>query len=311
MGKLQERLWRVEMIIILLESPSNIILPFLDELKGKYPKSCRAVVGPGDRLADLIPKFSKPPLFTSGWLIECSPSVRAATVKKLDETGNNYVVVRVTSSAQKEKVLHEFDGADITFIDNYNLGREEVLAWIVSELGCDDGVAEAIYKRVSGKLNSVVAAVGTLSILGKVTKSDVTKYVRAASNTSVGDIVPFILGCAKHSVTYRSVLDVIQQYQYGISWLVKYLIAQLDEYLAVWEYASLGILKPCNVEAFKAVNKDSRLGKVSSKQIAARLAWFGSISVEFIEYIRQHMALLDTSDRLCVYKLIQLVKLGG
>lgn len=299
------------MIIVLLESPSNIILPFLDELKSKYPKSSQAVVSPRDSLADLIPKFSKPPLFTAGWLIECSVAVRAGTIKKLDELGNNYVVVRVTSNAEKERALHALAGLDITFIDNYNLSKEELLAWISSELKCTDDVAKAIYNRVSGKLNSIVAAVGILSILDEVKKSDVAKYVRAVNSTSIKDIVPFILGCARRSVHYSDVLDVIQQYQYGVSWLVKYLITQLDVYLAIWEYACLGILTLQNVDEFVATNKDSRLSKVTASQISSKLVWSGSISLEFIEYVRQHLALLDTSDRLCIYKLIQLVKLGG
>lgn len=69
------------MVIVLLESPSNIILPFLDELKAKYPKSSCAVVSPRDNLSDLVAKFSKPPLFTAGWLIECPVSVGRVWLK--------------------------------------------------------------------------------------------------------------------------------------------------------------------------------------------------------------------------------------
>ena len=137
------------MVIVLLESPSNIILPFLDELKAKYPKSSCAVVSPRDNLSDLVAKFSKPPLFTAGWLIECPVSVRAGVVKKLDSLGNNYVVVRVTSNSEKEKALHALADLDVTFIDNYNLGKEELVSWICSELKCSKDVAVAIGERVS------------------------------------------------------------------------------------------------------------------------------------------------------------------
>lgn len=232
-------------------------------------------------------------------------------VKKLDSLGNNYVVVRVTSNSEKEKALHALTDLDVTFIDNYNLGKEELVSWICSELKCSKDVAAAIGERVSWKLNSIVAAIGTLSILGDVKKSDVAKYVRAANTTNVSDIVPYILGCARRSVRYSGVIDVIMQYQWGVGWLVKYLVGQLDVWLAIWEWTGLGLLTLQNVDEFLLVNKDSRLSKVTASQVVSKLSRTGNVSLEFIEYVRQHFALLDTSDRLCIYKIIQLIKLGG
>ena len=156
-----------------------------------------------------------------------------------------------------------------------------------------------------------MAAIGTLSILGDVKKSDVAKYVRAANTTNVSDIVPYILGCARRSVRYSGVIDVIMQYQWGVGWLVKYLVGQLDVWLAIWEWTGLGLLTLQNVDEFLLVNKDSRLSKVTASQVVSKLSRTGNVSLEFIEYVRQHFALLDTSDRLCIYKIIQLIKLGG
>lgn len=82
-------------------------------------------------------------------------------------------------------------------------------------------------------------------------------------------------------------------------------------WLAIWEWTGLGLLTLQNVDEFLLVNKDSRLSKVTASQVVSKLSRTGNVSLEFIEYVRQHFALLDTSDRLCIYKIIQLIKLGG
>lgn len=297
------------MLIVLYESPSNIILPFLDNLLKKYPSSSVANVTRKDKWVDLEAKYSKPPLFTAGWLLLCAPNVRVDNLTRLSAMNGNYVVVRVTSAATRDELIGNLKDVKFTLVDNYNLTETEVKEWISAELNCSNEITNAIYERTSGKLKAVIAAVQNLSVLDDITKTDIATYVRAVNFASVDDIVPYMLGIGKRK--YKQVIDVIRQYQYATSWLTTFIIKQLDEYLELWTLHGLGELTDTNIEKLKEDGTLSSLKKVSVPKIRSRLKHFDEVSIEYLIYIRSQMASFNPKDRLTIFKIINLVKLGG
>ena len=107
------------------------------------------------------------------------------------------------------------------------------------------------------------------------------------------------------------IIDVIRQYQYATSWLTTFIIKQLDEYLELWTLHGLGELTDTNIEKLKEDGTLSSLKKVSVPKIRSRLKHFDEVSIEYLIYIRSQMASFNPKDRLTIFKIINLVKLGG
>lgn len=299
------------MIYVLYESPSNVILPFMNKLRQQYPKSSRGYVGKKDKIGDLVPVYSKPPLFNRGWLIECSPKVSKGVIQKLDSFGFNLIVVRVTNKTTLTEVVERLNGLKLQVIDNYNLKKDEVLDWIEEELQCSVEVSGEIYDRCRGRLKAVVTAVGTLALLDNVTLKDVRKYVSRVNYLSVNDVGDFLIGAQRRGVSVEKVVDVIYEYRYAFPWLMKFLREHVKKYVVVLGYAATGDLTLVNYKDFQKISKDKVIQKLSEKQLKRMVGLLGTVPYEYAMFVLCQLNSINEKNRMNIYKLIQLVKLGG
>ena len=300
------------MIYVLYESPSNIILPFMAQLCKEYPNSSRGYVGRKNKIADLVAVYGKPPLFNQGWLLECSPKVSKSVVQKLDEIGKNLVVVRVTNKSMLDKVVEKLHGVEFKLIDNYRLKDEEVLTWIEGELNCSAEASQEIFKRCGGRLKSIITAVGTLSLLeDTLTPAIVRKFVSRVSTLNVNDVGDFLIGAQRRSVKLDRVLDVVYEYKYAFPWLMKYLREYVQKYVTVLGYAARGDLTLANYKDFKQISTDNIIKRMSEAQLKRIVGLLGIVSWEYCCFVLCELKQINEKNRINVYKLIQLIKLGG
>lgn len=300
------------MIYVLYESPSNIILPFMARLSKEYRNSSRGYVGRKSKLVDLVAMYGKPPLFNQGWLLECSPKVSKGVVQKLDSIGKNLIVIRVTNKSTLDEVIEKLHGIDFKLIDNYCLKDEEVFSWIENELRCSAEVSSEVFKRCGGRLKSIITAVGTLSLLEEsLTPAIVRKYVSRVSTLGVNDVGDFLIGAQRRSVKLDKVLDVVYEYRYAFPWLMKYLREYVKRYVTVLGYAARGDLTLANYKDFKQISTDNIIKKMSEVQLKRITGLLGTVSWEYCCFVLCELKQINEKNRINIYKLIQLIKLGG
>lgn len=298
------------MIIILFESPSNTILSVVDKLKKGFPKSSIQYVGANEKTADVLARFRSTPLFSRGWLIECSVKVSVGVIQKLD-SDTNVIILRTTSAQMRDDLLKKLKGSNVKLIDNYIPPKEDVIEWIQSELNCTYYLAGMIYDRTKGRLPQVIESVGILSLQDTLSEYAVKHFVQQNKRISLQDVTQYLLGVQRASVQKQDVLRMIKGYQYAISFLINFLIKQLDAYVRVFQYALSGELSLVNYKEFYETSQDSVIVGLSVYQLKKILETFGRVSLRYVLYMQGQLSSLDTKDQLCIYRLIMLVKLGG
>lgn len=297
------------MIIVLFESPSNIILSVVDKMKKGFPKSSIQYIGAEEKVTDILAKFQRKPLFSKGWLIECAVKVPVGVIQKLD-SDTNVIVVRTTSAQARDELLKKLP-PETKLIDNYIPQREDVVEWIEEELKCGYYLANMIYTRTKGRLPQVMESVGILSLQDNVTEYSIKRFVQQNKKVSLQDVVQFLLGIQRGSVKKQDVLRVIKGYQYAISFLIPFLIKQLDFYVLVFQYALSEELSLVNYREFYETSQEEGISELSVYQLKRILEAFGKVSLRYILYVRGKLGALDVKDQLSVYKLIMLIKIGG
>lgn len=300
------------MIIVLYENVANIILPFMDSISEKYPKSSRGILNRRDKVGDVAAKFSKPPLFNSGWLIECDSGAAVSAIEKTQEiNANNVVVIRVTNQKALQNVRERLAKVDYRFVDNYRLTQTEIINWVQKELGCSFVVADLVYERTKGKIQDVIAAVGVLSVIDRLAPEDVRRYVEKSNRFGVHDLLLWLVGAPPRGMKQTDAIKIVYNYRFAIDWLMKYLIQSVNTYIVVFNYAIHGDLSLLNYQEFRKISNDKHISDVTEYQLKKILELFGKISLEYLFYIGTLMSTFDTKSQITCYKIIQLIKLGG
>lgn len=299
------------MILIVLENPYNYILSFVDKMEAKYPRSSVGYLGPRDKLSNVVAVFNKPPLFTSGWLIKCSPNVRENIIQKAEANGRNTVIIKVVSAKQRDDVFVKLKGIPFKYIDNYKPARSELITWIQEELHCSQSLAVLVLTRTHEDLRALMDAVSILSIVGNLDEATVKRFIKKERQPSIGNVVPYLLGIQSLGVTKKNVLKAIYNYKFATGWLLEFLVEQLDIYIRVFTQAIAGNLTLANYKKFKVTCDDKKITNLSDFQLKKILEAFGEVSLEYVLFLQGQLVGMNKNDKLSICKIVNLVKMGG
>lgn len=299
------------MIIVLYENMNNFILSFYDKMAKFYPESSRGKISSRDKAADVLARFTRPPLFSSGWLIDCHPKVSSSVLSKLESVSEkNIILIRVTTQRLLNDVCTKLQSLSVRFVNNYYLKYGDVIDWIQQELNCSTVIAEKVYDRTNGQLAKLVEAVNVLSTLNTINITDVNRYVAKVSIYSPYDLFLWIIGSPKHGMHKTDAVRVVYEYQYGITWLLKFLIGNVEECLTVFTYAMFGELSLKNYKQFRQVTSEKSISEMSEGKLKNILGLFGYVSYEFLFYLKNLLGSFKSDDFVC-YRLVQLIKLNS
>lgn len=297
------------MIYVLYENRFNVINPVLSEFYEKYPESTRIFYDDRANFFD-FDKISTPPLLSSGWLIICNKKVSASLVRKMDDAlSSNVIIVKATSSAELQQISINLEGVPYKLIDNYLIEKNTVIAWIHRNMTCERDVALYLYKRLHGRVSDIVLSVNMLQSISIVTKSDVNKYVQKSSRYSVNDLILFIVKDKKCAgMSYSSVVSVIHTFRYAMPWLLNTLIDGIDLYILVFNLISAGELSLHNYKEYKTITSNKNIGSLTDYRLHQIVSSYGSISTEYLLYLRQLICTVDGSV-FSAYKLLNIFKM--
>lgn len=297
------------MVVLLYD---NLMVSMLDELNKKYKKSSRGRITGRERVSDLIAVYKKPPLFNDGWLLVCEKKPKLTLLERLEkEAPQNKIIVTANSVATLNELAIEYGSVNPTIIDNHKVDHNQMVWWITSELGCDVFIAKAILKRTGGRIAETMRAVQTLSIVDVVSERDVYKYIKKVRNVSINDVVDWMLGVPRRGLVLSDIIYMIDDFRYAQSWLITTISKILNQYEHVFRAAMSGELTLINYKEFHENCSDKVIKKLSVFQVKRMLQRFGEVSLEYVVYLNEQVKKLSKRDRLDLYRLVQLVKLGG
>ena len=297
------------MIVLLLESPDNVITSVLDKLYKKYPKSCRAYVS-RNTLYETISSYKRPPLLMPGWLIECSEKVTVSSLQQLNlVTDNNIIVIHVTSYKAYTEKQETLDSMGILYkkIDNSKIDKKDVIEYVYNNLDISYDDAKFLYNRHNGYLKDVIHSVRVLKELGLVTRDVIKRYTLRTERCSLSDITPFLLG-VDIGVAYDSMVALVYQYQYGFDFLLKFIQEQLGIYLAVFSDVSIGVLTLENYKDYKANTDNKKIKSLRDYQFARIIESHATVSHELLYTVYEYVSSLQ-SNREGMINLIKLLRI--
>lgn len=298
------------MLILLVYD--NVLFPFVDELYKTYVPSSRGSLDWNSKAADVVAMYGKSPLFNDGWLLECSNAVKPSSIGKLERVNpNNCLVYSTRSKEELNKLANKFSDFHVEVVDNHDVPREDVIVWIMKELKCAGSTADLVYTRAGGRLENIMAGVNTLSLLDHVRATDVRLYVEKSHKVFVSDIAKWILGITRPGVKREDLMQLVYDFRYAQSWLLQEINNQLSLYLKIFTLAADGTLTLKNYKEYKSITSDGKIRDLPEYSLLKILQCFGTVSLEYLYYVKEVCSSIAKNDRTGMYKLIQLIKLGG
>lgn len=230
---------------------------------------------------DSLNKYKKPPLFAPGWLLECNIGLNVSYLKYLQKMPTNNIYLFVVDSKRKlEQLASKFEGVSIEYkaINNLKIPKDVVLDYILSELNINETTAKFLYSRHHGYVKDIVTSVHILKNFDYVTQSIIKKYTVPTSSVKVYDLVTFIT--EPNKVSYDSIIALLFQYQYGLEYLLKYTVDQLEIYLKIFSYMLDGVVDITNYKVIIPQLNDRAFKDLSIYRVGKIIESFDYISFD-------------------------------
>ena len=290
-----------KMLVCLIEAEANVIKPILPKFVGRFPAEyvvhVRSKKLPSDKLASLKQR----PLLCEQWCVVLH-NTRFPMEVALQLAQKNFVVWQVEKKQEALQLRAEYE--DLKIIDNGKVKKEEVVAWVKSELSnvdgrqiiVDDDDAEYLYNRTDGYLDYLVQAVNTLKFeLGRSTATKLSstmmrRYVDKVSPIKKYHVRNILLGqpCHYHD---EVIVSYLAKRAYDWKNLKEYLLDEVKRYEEIFSSEITGELSVQNVQEYLKQNSNVDLQDLQVKKI---LQAHNEISYEWLLFLEMYLTGIET-----------------
>lgn len=292
------------MNLLLLESPTHCIEPFLSKVKG-YPNSSKININKNNYF-ECLKILDNPPVLTKKWLVVISPRLSSKQIASIMERDNNNVVP-LSSKIKWQELGEELKELGIPYklLDNLNPPKDVILAYIQKELNVDLDMAKYIGGRHRYHLPKVMETVTILSDLETITKKDVREYTTRFKNIWISSITENILGIDTKTSKKRLV-ELIYDFRYGFDYVLSTVKSELELYEYVYSRMIEGVLTLENYLDYESYNK--KYNDLPDFRKLKLIESFDIVSYDKLYYVKTKVESIEgkTSN---IYKLIKLI--GG
>lgn len=292
------------MNLLLLESPTHCIEPFLSKVKG-YPNSSKININKNNYF-ECLKILDNPPVLTKKWLVVISPRLSSKQIASIMERDNNNVVP-LSSKIKWQELGEELKELGIPYklLDNLNPPKDVILAYIQKELNVDLDMAKYIGGRHRYHLPKVMETVTILSDLETITKKDVREYTTRFKNIWISSITENILGIDTKTSKKRLV-ELIYDFRYGFDYVLSTVKSELELYEYVYSRMIEGVLTLENYLDYESYNK--KYNDLPDFRKLKLIESFDVVSYDKLYYVKTKVESIEgkTSN---IYKLIKLI--GG
>lgn len=296
------------MLYILYESPNNVITSLLTKLYDMYPPSSRIFLSarPSD---EEVYKVRFAPLLSTGWLVLANPKISKQKIKVLTSfPGDNVILLQVASFAEYEELQQSLAEFEPVCVDNHKIKKETVLQWIQEQLHCSKEIATYLYNRVHGRLTDLVEGIQILSEFPNVTRQHVLKYVQPSVKANISDIADYLMGCPRPGIKDREIVYFLYEFRYAFPWVLKSLLTELEDRLAVFRLVSDGALTIANYQGARKGALATSLPVMTERKLLYILKMYGQVSTEYLVWLISLLREMP-DNRFTLYKVLQLVKI--
>lgn len=292
------------MNLLLLESPTHCIEPFLSKVKG-YPNSSKININKNNYF-ECLKILDNPPVLTKKWLVVISPRLSSKQIASIMERDNNNVVP-LSSKIKWQELGEELKELGIPYklLDNLNPPKDVILDYIQKELNVDLDMAKYIGGRHRYHLPKVMETVTILSDLETITKKDVREYTTRFKNIWISSITENILGIDTKTSKKRLV-ELIYDFRYGFDYVLSTVKSELELYEYVYSRMIEGVLTLENYLDYESYNK--KYNDLPDFRKLKLIESFDVVSYDKLYYVKTKVESIEgkTSN---IYKLIKLI--GG
>lgn len=295
------------MNFILAEDFKYPLTSFRELITEKFPQSsiinCNKT-----NISSVLKTVDKPPPFTKGWLIFVNSRDISPDVINVLGSGDNCAVYVVNNQESLDLLVQTFMESKVKFqtINNLNPSKESILRYIEKTLNVDTELAQYIYRRHRGYVPKIVETVEIMLVHGIVTKADIKKYTTASTSLSWDGLFQHIIGVKPASS--KKVMALVKQYQYGMKYLLKFLVKRFELYIMVHELAAMGELSLSNYKEYRRANA-KKFKDVTDYRVQVALESIGVVSYEKLVYLYLLYKRLDKST-IAVGEFLALLRLS-
>lgn len=295
------------MIYLLLEQEGNVISPVEPEFVKRYDRGSIKRFSSDVGRADLA-GLDTPPLFNNEWLIICNGLIKGIPYLYPDK---NTVLLKVFRRSDLSKVMDRLSSSSfcVKVIDNYQIPKETVLGWIMSNLSVTISVAKTLYNQCSGSMKAIVTAVDVLKHCGVVTSGVITKNVPKAYSVNAVSFTQYLIG-EQTKLTRYEVAQFLFDFRYAFDWLQKRVLEELQRYLDVFYAVDSGELRMNNFREFLKNTKIKSIMSCSEYRLSKMIEVHNYISTEKVYFLWLSVSVLPKGMS-GVRGLLKLVKIGG
>lgn len=296
------------MIYVLLERDENIINSIMDKMLSKVPLACRQIVTQRTTY-ETIKSYKQPPLIASGWLLTVSPNVTDTQLKILSEIQSSTIVFKADSKKVFHELVERLTAMSISFqfIDNYKLSKEQVVAYIQSNLNITESDAKYLARRQQYYPRNVASAVQILKVFEKVDRNIIKRYTSVNDSIPLYEIFGYVFRLEDCKLSYVDAVKLVYQYRYGFDHILNYIIDTCELYLHVFNYMLDGQISIKNYKDFRADTADKKIKNITEYQLSKIVSHFEVISVEYLYFILQTVKGI-AKDRTGIPDFINLLK---
>ena len=237
------------MIFVVLEDPRCPI--FTEGIMTKFPQSSVVRVNKKSKITDLK-KLTSKPLLTSKWLVFIDSKTESATLKFVGSQDSCICVYYTTSIRSKsdfnmcKSICNETE-----FIDNLNIGKENSISFIKSNINISDSDAEFLYNRCNKFLPYISESVNLLKGLQVfITRSHIQNYTPKHLNITPNTLFYNLVGI-KCSDT-KMISEYLYAYRYAFDYIYKSINALFSACSILYKDIESGELSNDNIEEYHA-----------------------------------------------------------
>lgn len=293
------------MNILVVENKNSCIKSIVGDLRSRFPNPSILTVD-SRNFFESKNILETPPVLTKKWLVFLNPRLSIKQMAHIME-GDNLNVIHLSSVNKGEELYEQLlnEGVNIQYFDNTKASKEDLIDYVLDNLNINSVDAKYLCGRHMYNMKKIIESVSILKYFDNVTRKEIKNYTDRFNKVGVPQLVENLLGLP-NCKSKKQVVEVIYRYRYGFDHLLKYVKAELECYIEVFDLIRCGDLSLENFQTYEFTNKS--LKKLSRYKIKNIIESFQYLSYDKL-YLMKVKVEQIAPNKSSLYELIML--LGG
>lgn len=290
------------MNIILLEDNRFPIDSFLQKVYERYPRSSILHVN-NRNFSDVLPILNDKPLLTRNWCLIISDKLNGNQYSKLMK-GDNLNIIHLSNKnkfPEMKNLIFEL-GFKATYVNNLQPDKEKIIDYVKDSLNIEYSEAKYICGRHRYHIPTIVNTISVLSTFDVVDRKTIKNYTTRFGTISLYSLTDKILGL-DNKITKQQMVKLIHSYRYGFSFILSFLVKELEKFLCVYDYMERGLIGLDNYLDFEPDMEDKVFKTISEFQLKKIINAYSVLSFDKLYFIYLHVKKIKPKQS-NIYKLI-------